>query len=95
MKFQKFINYLKDNGVILAICSKNNLSNVNEVFKKHDGMILKLNDFSSIKCNWVSKSKNKKEIAKELNIGMDSMVFFDDLKIERESKKFCPEVSRS
>lgn len=93
-KFQKFINYLKDNGVILAICSKNNLSNVKEVFKKHDGMILKLNDFSSIKCNWVSKSKNIKEIAKELNIGMDSMVFFDDSKIEREEvRNFCPEVS--
>ena len=57
-------------------------------------MILKLNDFSSIKCNWVSKSKNIKEIAKELNIGMDSMVFFDDSKIEREEvRNFCPEVS--
>ena len=92
-KFQKYIKHLKNNGIILAICSKNNFSDVQEMFLKHDGMILKLDDFSSIKCNWKQKSKNIYEISKELNIGLNSMVFFDDSDLEREEvKRFTPEV---
>jgi FkbH-like protein len=92
-KFQKYIKHLKNCGIILAICSKNNLSDVKEMFLKHDGMILGLDDFSSIKCNWKQKSKNINEISKELNIGLNSMVFFDDSDLEREEvKTFCPEV---
>lgn len=92
-KFQKYIKYLKNCGIILAICSKNNFSDVKEMFLNNDGMILKLDDFSSIKCNWDQKSKNIVEISKELNIGLNSMVFFDDSHLEREEvKAFCPEV---
>ena len=93
IQFQKYIKKLSDEGIILAIASKNNFSDVKIFFNENDDMILKLNDFSSIKANWQPKYLNVNEIAKELNIGKDSMVFFDDSKFEREQmKKFSPEV---
>ena len=92
--FQKYVSLLKSRGIILAICSKNNFKDVKECFSKHPEMFLKLDDFSSIKVNWKSKYENVNEIASELNIGKDSMVFFDDSSFEREQmKKFNSEVN--
>ena len=95
--FKNFSNYLKNiskKGVILAINSKNNIEDVREMFEKHPDMSLSLNDFSSIKINWKPKNENLKEITKELNIGLDSIVFLDDSIYERENiKKFLPNVN--
>ena len=78
----------------MAISSKNNLSDVEEVFKKHNDMILKLSDFVNIKVNWDDKYKNVNNIANEIGIGLNSIVFFDDSKIEREAmKELLPEVN--
>ncbi len=93
IKFQKYIKKLSDEGIILAISSKNNFSDVKNFFKDNNDMILKIKDFSSIKVNWEPKYLNINEIAKELNLGKDSLVFFDDSKFEREQmSKFNPEV---
>ena len=83
-RFQEIILELKKSGLILAICSKNNLSDVEELFLKHDEMILSKDDFIIIKANWNDKATNIKEIALELNIGLDSIVFIDDNPTERE-----------
>lgn len=72
---------LKD-GVIIGICSKNNIEDVLEVFDKRENFILKSTDFTIKKINWNLKSDNLKEIADELNIGIDSIVFMDDSKFE-------------
>ena len=93
-RFQRYLKNLKKRGILLAINSKNNIEDVKECFKEHPEMILKLNDFVNIKANWEPKYNNIKKIAKEINIGMDSIVFFDDSKFERElMKKFCPEIN--
>ena len=56
-------------------------------------MPLNLKDFTVVKANWEQKYKNINEISKELNIGKDSIVFFDNSEFEREQmKKFIPEV---
>ena len=56
-------------------------------------MILKENDFFSIKANWNPKTESIKEIASEINIGLDSIIFLDDNPVEREMvKKQLPEV---
>ena len=56
-------------------------------------MPLNLKDFTVVKANWEQKYKNINEISKELNIGKDSVVFFDNSEFEREQmKKFIPEV---
>ncbi len=92
-EIQKILKYYKENGIILAINSKNNKEDAIEVFKNHSGMVLKLEDFSSIKINWDNKVKNIIDISKELNIGLDSIVFIDDNPVEIERvKKYLPEV---
>ncbi len=92
-EFQKYIFALRERGVILAINSKNNVEDVKEVFEKHPYMVLKESHFASIKINWNDKVSNMKEIAKELNIGLDSMVFMDDDQTNCEAMKtLLPEV---
>lgn len=94
MLFQKYVKQIKNQGVILAICSKNNLNDVNELWEKHPDMILTKEDFASLRINWVDKAKNIKEIAEELNIGLESLVFIDDNPRERELvKSLLPEVT--
>ncbi len=85
--FQQNIRETLDKGVILAICSKNNESDVNEMFETHPEILLKKDDFLIIKANWTDKAQNIIEIAKEINIGLDSLVFVDDNPRERERVK--------
>lgn len=92
--FQKYVKTLANRGVILALASKNNLKDVNECFQKHPDMVLTKKDFSNIKVNWKPKYRNIDLIAKELNIGKDSLVFFDDSEFEREQmRRFNPEIN--
>lgn len=91
--FQMVIKEMKNNGVLLAICSKNNWEDVQQVIDQRDEMILKQDDFSSLKINWESKPENIKKITQELNIGLDSVVFIDDNPFEREQiRALLPEV---
>jgi FkbH-like protein len=91
--FQKKIIELYEKGVIITLCSKNNYRDVEDVFLNHPGMVLKLDHISILKINWENKAKNIKEIANELNIGLDSFVFIDDNPSERDIVRFSlPEV---
>jgi FkbH-like protein len=83
-EFQRKIKNLKKKGIILAICSKNNMNDAKDVFLNHQFSLLKWNDFIVKKINWEPKNINIKEIAQELNIGEDSLVFIDDNPTERE-----------
>ena len=80
--FQRYVKDLQRRGVILAVCSKNDAENAKEGFS-HPDSVLKLDDFSAFKANWNSKPENIREIAAELNIGLDSVVFVDDNPAER------------
>ena len=93
LDFQKRIKLLSLGGTLLCISSKNNLSDVMEVFSNHNQMQIKKKDILIIKANWKEKYLNIKEIASELNLSMDSMVFWDDNPLERNKiRKFLPEV---
>lgn len=81
-EFQDYLKQLKNIGVILNIDSKNDEKNAIAGLNHPDG-ILKPEDFIVIKANWQPKSNNMLEIAKELNIGVDSLVFIDDNPAER------------
>jgi FkbH-like protein len=80
--FQRYVKDLQRRGVLLAICSKNDTENAKEGFS-HPDSILKLEDFSVFRANWNPKPGNLREIAAELNIGLDSLVFVDDNPAER------------
>lgn len=90
---QRWIKQLKERGIIIAICSKNNETTAKEPFEKHPEMILKLDDISLFVANWQDKATNIKYIQKTLNIGMDSIVFIDDNPFERNLvKTMIPEI---
>lgn len=92
--FQLVIKALKDDGIILALASKNEEKDVWNIFDNHNEMILKREDIVISKINWHEKSQNIKQIADELGLGLDSFVFWDDNPIEREKvKKSLPDVT--
>lgn len=82
-EFQMWIKKLKNRGIIICVCSKNDEAKAKEPFEKHPDMILKLEDISVFIANWESKVDNIRMIQKILNIGFDSMVFLDDNPFER------------
>ena len=93
VEFQRVLKSLLKSGIILAINSKNNSEDAMKVIKKHPHMVLKEEDFACLKINWNDKIANMRDIAKELNIGLDSMVFFDDDPVNRELIKMSiPEI---
>lgn len=75
--FQKYLFQKKNEGFLLAICSKNNSTDV-ESFLNRSENILGMSDFVAYRINWGAKSDNIRSIASELNLGLDSFVFFDD-----------------
>ena len=92
--FQKGLLEAKNSGVILTLCSKNNLSDVVECWDKHPSILINESHLSAYKINWKDKPQNIREIAEELNIGLDSIVFIDDNPVERERVRFeLPQIS--
>ncbi len=83
-RFQKWLKELKNRGIILAVCSKNEESIAKMPFLQHPEMVLKLEDIAVFVANWNSKADNINQIQQILNIGFDSMVFLDDNPAERE-----------
>lgn len=91
---QKWIKQLKECGIILAVCSKNNEDTAKLPFEKHSEMVLRLSDISVFVANWNDKASNIKLIQETLNIGMDSIVFIDDNPFERNLvKELIPDIT--
>ena len=92
--FQRWLKELKNRGVLLAVCSKNDLVLAEEVFATRTEMPLKREDFAAFVANWEPKPANVARIAATLNLGLDSLVFLDDRKDEREAvRQALPEVT--
>jgi FkbH-like protein len=90
---QRVIQVMQAAGVMFGIVSKNNPEDALAIIRNHPHMILREKDFVAMRINWHPKSDNIREIAAELNIGLDSIVFFDDNVLEREEvKQLLPEV---
>jgi FkbH-like protein len=82
-EFQRELLKWHDAGTLLAICSKNNPSDAWEVVDRHPAMILKREHFAAARINWQDKAQNLRELAAELNVGIDSFAFLDDNPVER------------
>jgi FkbH-like protein len=95
--FQRYVRRLAERGVVLAVCSKNDLAVAEEAFS-HVDMVLKREDIAVFVANWQDKAGNLRSIAETLNVGVDSLVFFDDNPAERDIVRqnlpdvFVPEV---
>lgn len=92
--FQAWLKELKNRGMLLAVCSKNNEPAAKEPFEKHPEMVLRLEDISVFVANWEDKASNIRRIQQQLNIGMDSLVFLDDNPFERNLvRSMIPEIT--
>ncbi len=92
-ELQRALLDLHHRGILLAICSKNNPEDAWEALNRHPGMKLQPKHFSATRINWLEKPANIREIAAELNIGLDSLAFLDDNPSEsREVRSALPEV---
>jgi FkbH-like protein len=89
VEFQRVLRGLRQRGVILAIASKNNPADVDEVFATNGHMVLRPEDFSILRVSWNPKSQSLREIAAHLNIALDHIVFVDDNPAE------CDEVAHA
>ena len=93
VEFQNHLLALHNRGIILAINSKNNPEDALKVLREHPDMVLREKNFACIKINWKDKASNLREIAQEINIGLESLIFFDDDPINCEFiKKALPMV---
>jgi FkbH-like protein len=91
--FQNLLIELSQKGIILAICSKNNFEDVKDVWINNTNNLINDKVVSAYRINWQDKASNIKSIAEELNIGTESIVFFDDNPIERGLvKDLLPDV---
>jgi amino acid adenylation domain-containing protein/FkbH-like protein len=93
LELQKFMREQHDAGILLCLCSKNNESDVIDVFDQREDMPLRREHLAAWRLNWRPKSENLKTLAHELRLGLDSFVFIDDNPLEcADVEANCPEV---
>ena len=82
LALQRVMLDLHQRGVLLAVASKNDSSDALQAIESHPGMLLRTRHFSATAINWNDKAENLCKIAKELNVGLDSLCFIDDSDFE-------------
>jgi FkbH-like protein len=94
LAFQRYALELSRRGVLLAVCSKNDEANALDVFDRHPEMLLRRKHISCFVANWEDKASNLRQIARQLKIGTDSLVFVDDNPFERNLvRQELPEIA--
>jgi len=94
LHLQRYMLDLKRRGILLAVCSKNNLEDAQLPFLQHRQMALRLDDFAAFYANWEDKAANLRAMARNLSLGLESFVFLDDNPLEREwVRSQLPEVA--
>jgi FkbH-like protein/FkbM family methyltransferase len=90
---QEFMLRQMNAGRLLCLNSKNSEEDVWAVFAQNPGMVLKREHLAAWRINWSAKSENLRSLARELNLGLESVVFLDDNPVEcAEVRAQCPEV---
>jgi FkbH-like protein len=93
LAFQERVLALKQRGVVIAACSRNDPQIAREPFERHPDMRLTLDDFAMFVANWNSKVDNLEQIALDLGLGLDALAYVDDNPVERqEVRQFLPAV---
>ena len=93
VEFQRSIKSLKSRGIVLALASKNEESNALDAIRNHPNMVLREDDFVARRIDWNDKAANIEAIARDLNLGLQSVVFLDDNPVERNRvRTVLPEV---
>lgn len=91
---QRVILQMQRQGTLLGIVSRNNEADAMEILEKHPHMVLRPSAFAARRINWAPKHENIRELAEELNLGLDSFVFWDDNPGERQLvREMLPQVA--
>jgi FkbH-like protein len=91
---QRAVLDLHRRGVILAICSKNNEDEALAALEKHSEFLLRPQHFAAHRINWDSKAESLRDLAAQLNVGLDSVAFLDDNPVERSLVRAqAPEIT--
>ena len=95
LEYQRYLKQLSKRGILLAIVSKNNESDVREAFQTRSAdLSLSLDDFAACKIGWGEKADAIREVSRDLSLGLDSFVFIDDSPVECEAmRRQLPEVA--
>jgi FkbH-like protein len=93
LHLQEFAIWQHDAGMLICLCSKNSEADVQAVFAQRSDMLLKSDHIVASRINWQPKSTNLKQLAQELQLGLNSFVVLDDNPLEcAEIQAACPEV---
>jgi FkbH-like protein len=93
LTFQRALKTLPQRGIGLAVCSRNDRDLAIQALETHSEMLIRPADLVASRIDWRTKSQNLREIADELNLGLESVLFVDDNPIEREQIRLnLPEV---
>ncbi len=94
VSFQRTLLQYRQQGVLLCVASKNNEADAWQVFDEHPAMAIRREHLAATRINWNPKSESLRELAGELSLGVDSLVFVDDNPLECEAiRRFLPEVT--
>lgn len=92
-ELHRYLKTLKERGILLAVVSKNDPGDASQVFQSHESSVLKLEDFVAFRASWEPKPLVLRQLAKDLDLGLDSFVFLDDNPAERSAvRSELPEV---
>ena len=83
LSVQRAVLDLRNRGVVIAVCTKNDEENARRPFVDHTEMLLRLEHIAVFQSNWIDKAANLRTIATTLNLGLDALVFLDDNPVER------------
>lgn len=93
LEVQEQLRQLARQGFLLTLASKNEEEDVRELFRQRTDFPLRWDDFAAVGINWRPKAENIREIARQLNIGLDAMLFVDDNPGELlQARQALPEV---
>lgn len=93
LKLQRVLKSLREQGIALAVCSKNDEDLALRAIREHSGMLLREEDFVAVEIGWRPKSDAIADIAARLNVGLANVLFLDDNPVERARvREFLPQV---
>ena len=94
LRLQRVLRELRNRGVALAACSKNQPETALRVLREHPAMLLREEDFAAIEIGWRPKWQALIDIAGSVNLGLESVLFVDDNPVEREHvRRQLPQVT--
>lgn len=90
---QRAARALRQRGILLVVCSKNDESVARKAIREHPEMLLRENDFTAFQINWADKASNLEILAERLSLGLDAFVLLDDNPVERaQVRQALPQV---